>query len=291
MTYTDYVMERTHIKHLTFSTMDCTLPNFYRAYWYLGGTIAPHKHEDFYELFFTTISGLTHLYNNKETILDKGTLFILPPKSQHQLIEPLDNKRQISHFNLILSSAYIDNFFTRYNQSFNRDMIENGLSFVLTQSEYQYLKYLAKKITYRNNNNIPPKEIIDLLFFNALSFSNIHKELPSTTNHSIEYKLKEQFDNFELLDQSIENICNVFKINQKRLIIDFKNLTGVSIVAYRANKRIEFSKNLLKFTNYSILDIAIKVGYYSSSHFIKNFKDTVGVTPLQYRLSNNTINN
>jgi two-component system response regulator YesN len=49
------------------------------------------------------------------------------------------------------------------------------------------------------------------------------------------------------------------------------------------NYRINESKKLLKTTNLPVYQIAERVGFNSSSHFIKIFKKNEEVTPLQFR--------
>ena len=47
--------------------------------------------------------------------------------------------------------------------------------------------------------------------------------------------------------------------------------------------RIEESKRLLTTSNYSIVDIAIAVGFEDQSYFSKVFKKYTGITPKQFR--------
>ena len=63
----------------------------------------------------------------------------------------------------------------------------------------------------------------------------------------------------------------------------FKNTTGTSFKNYLNNVRIEESKLLLSNTDYSIIDIAIAVGFEDQSYFSKVFKKYTGITPKQFR--------
>lgn len=47
--------------------------------------------------------------------------------------------------------------------------------------------------------------------------------------------------------------------------------------------RIEESKRLLSNTDYSIIDIAIAVGFEDPRYFSKVFKKYIGLTPKQFR--------
>ena len=49
------------------------------------------------------------------------------------------------------------------------------------------------------------------------------------------------------------------------------------------------AKNLLKFSNYSMIEIANRLSFSSQSHFIQQFRETVGMTPKKYRDQNHKI--
>lgn len=63
----------------------------------------------------------------------------------------------------------------------------------------------------------------------------------------------------------------------------FKQLTGSSFKEYLNMVRIEESKRLLSNTEYSIINIAIAVGFEDQSYFSKVFKKYTGLTPKQFR--------
>ena len=63
----------------------------------------------------------------------------------------------------------------------------------------------------------------------------------------------------------------------------FKKELGISISDYILEKKIEKSENLLKYSDYSLVDIANYLAFSSQSHFIQTFKKAVGITPNKYR--------
>lgn len=66
----------------------------------------------------------------------------------------------------------------------------------------------------------------------------------------------------------------------------FKKKTGVSIMSYLEQVRIEKARVLLESHNYQIEEIAKKLGFSDSSYFTKVFKKIVNITPTQYRKRN-----
>ena len=62
----------------------------------------------------------------------------------------------------------------------------------------------------------------------------------------------------------------------------FKKELGISISDYILEKKVEKSENLLKYSDYSLIDIANYLAFSSQSHFIQTFKKAVGITPNKY---------
>lgn len=63
----------------------------------------------------------------------------------------------------------------------------------------------------------------------------------------------------------------------------FKKETGVGIVEYIRNRKIEGAQNMLKYSEYSFSEIANFFAFSSQSHFVKVFRECVGTTPREYR--------
>lgn len=63
----------------------------------------------------------------------------------------------------------------------------------------------------------------------------------------------------------------------------FKREVGVTISTYIAIKRIETAQNMLKYSDYSPVDIGNYLAFTSHSHFISVFKKYTGMTPNEYR--------
>lgn len=66
----------------------------------------------------------------------------------------------------------------------------------------------------------------------------------------------------------------------------FKEYTGMSPGKYIQNVKIEVAKELLIYTDDAVKEIAFKLKYEDTSHFINIFKITTGSTPVQYRKMN-----
>ena len=63
----------------------------------------------------------------------------------------------------------------------------------------------------------------------------------------------------------------------------FKKETGVGISEYIRGRKIEAAENMLKYSEYTFSEIAHFLAFSSQSHFVKVFRESVGVTPREYR--------
>lgn len=63
----------------------------------------------------------------------------------------------------------------------------------------------------------------------------------------------------------------------------FKKETGYALSDYILNRRIETACNMLRYSDYSFIEISSILAFSSQSHFIQVFKKKIGMTPKEYR--------
>lgn len=85
---------------------------------------------------------------------------------------------------------------------------------------------------------------------------------------------------------TIDDMTHRINISKYHFIRIFKRQMGVTPYEYLIEYRISRAKILLRTTNKSIYEISYDVGYRSRSNFISRFRESVGVTPAQYRDNN-----
>lgn len=82
---------------------------------------------------------------------------------------------------------------------------------------------------------------------------------------------------------TIEDLADEYGVSASYLSRLFKKETGISVSAYIREQKIDVAKNLLRFSDYSMIDIANRLAFSSQSHFIQQFREAVGMTPKKYR--------
>ncbi len=88
---------------------------------------------------------------------------------------------------------------------------------------------------------------------------------------------------------TIEDLADELGVSASYLSRLFKKETGDSVSAYIRSQKIEMAKNLLQYSEYSMIDIANRLSFSSQSHFIQQFREYVGMTPKKYRDLNHMI--
>lgn len=82
---------------------------------------------------------------------------------------------------------------------------------------------------------------------------------------------------------SLKQLADETGMNAAYLSVLFKQKTGVPLAEYIQQLRISEAKNLLRFSDASLLDISQRLSFSSQSYFASVFKKYAGISPKQYR--------
>jgi transcriptional regulator GlxA family with amidase domain len=82
---------------------------------------------------------------------------------------------------------------------------------------------------------------------------------------------------------SMKKLADDLYISQRQLERLYKTQVGMSPVQYARLIRVQEARNLLKIDTRSTAEIGAELGFYDQSHFIRDFKAIVGITPNLYR--------
>jgi two-component system, response regulator YesN len=110
------------------------------------------------------------------------------------------------------------------------------------------------------------------------------------------YNNKKQNKNWKLIQEIIDfvrermknnitlrDVAEQFSFSPNYLGLLFKEVTGKNFSEYLIMMRLEKACDLLKNTNLKIYEVADVVGHRYLPYFSRQFKETYGVTPLEYR--------
>lgn len=97
------------------------------------------------------------------------------------------------------------------------------------------------------------------------------------------YRAIEYIENNYTNEISIDELCSDLNINKCYFCSIFKKEVGTTFINYLNEYKVEKSKDLLKNSNLSLLDIALTVGFNNQSYYSKVFKKITCKTPVEFR--------
>ncbi|MBQ8184411.1 MAG: helix-turn-helix domain-containing protein [Lachnospiraceae bacterium] len=82
---------------------------------------------------------------------------------------------------------------------------------------------------------------------------------------------------------SLNELSSQFFISKYHLSREFKACYGITLNTYVITRRITLAKRLLRFTDYTLEEIAHQCGFYDASYFNKHFKKSEGISASDFR--------
>ena len=95
--------------------------------------------------------------------------------------------------------------------------------------------------------------------------------------------MKNYLDEHYAEKMTLDELAAKFYINKFYMSKIFRETYGTTIIAYLEQLRITKAKNLLRFSDMTVDEIAYRVGLKDANYFSRLFKKVEGMTPSQYR--------
>ncbi|SDD55413.1 AraC family transcriptional regulator, arabinose operon regulatory protein [Paenibacillus sp. UNCCL117] len=85
---------------------------------------------------------------------------------------------------------------------------------------------------------------------------------------------------------SIPELASHFNMSKSHFQHIYKDLFGCSVMSDIINARLDYAKYLLDHSGLAVAEIAKLCGYENDTHFMRQFKKFVGVSPRKYKFRN-----
>ena len=82
---------------------------------------------------------------------------------------------------------------------------------------------------------------------------------------------------------TLDDLAQKFFMERTYLVHVFNRMMGISPIKFLTAIRIRKAKELLRFTDNKLADIAYKIGFSSEQYLSRVFKDVEGISPREYR--------
>lgn len=245
-----------------------------------------HVHDKSYEILFVLEGEGSMLIGNNLYSVTKNTVF-LTAKTEIHNITPI-SKNYVRDI-LNINDEYVEKL-TKLTNS--EDLIKNLFSkrcIRLTDDAAERIKVLfsqiKKALESRENKGI--QILLHLLNLFELLLNTEASDV-SALNNAVS-KAVSYIDKNLSSPLSLEMICEHVHLSKYHFSRIFREKTGMSPFGYIIECRISKAKKLLTGTNDTISNIAVAVGFSTSSNFCNTFRKYEKISPTEFRIRN-TIN-
>ena len=249
--------------------------------WALSQLKEVHQHST-YEIFFVIGGGLSIITENS-TLKCENSVAIVPPFVNHYTVaENID--AHCMYFSIQKSPKRAGELYDSVNKS-----ISDAVTVIpLTDDEKFYIRHIEDAL-----NGKLQQEAVSHLIFLLLSeiffrFSDNNAAPPqSKSKHgkyitTIDVYIAAHYcENITLSD-----LAGELYLCEKQISRIIRKGYGCSLSEVVNRRRLAVASMLLRYTNMSIKEISSNVGYEYENYFFTLFKKEYGMTPRQYRESN-----
>ncbi len=246
----------------------------------------PHKHT-FYEILWFDKGTSVQTIDYQEYKIEPKTLFFISPNQLHHFEEwqPLKGGSIFftEHFFLLnqldqeklFEVTFLDNF---YEQPFLKP----------DEATYGEIRQTIDLIIVEKRRDDCSINIIQSLLNILLAqiqraIDKNRKESVSK-NHVVTYKkLKNLIDKHFKEPLKASKYADKLNLTQHHLNLIARQVTGKTTTELIRSRSILEAKRLLTFSDYSVSEIAVELGYFDLSYFAKVFKSETNVSPLEFR--------
>jgi AraC-like DNA-binding protein len=146
-----------------------------------------------------------------------------------------------------------------------------------------------------------PPDYFDFRLFGRYFYRAVTFWVPSSDFQSMDYRVSivlerlecqliPPFGRYPALTKEYLNVLLIelaveVNLSPSRLRTLFRDATGQPFVSYARRLRLNKARELLRHTHFRVAEIADRLGYLDTSHFIREFKAAFGMTPTEYRLA------
>lgn len=143
-------------------------------------------------------------------------------------------------------------------------------------------RYLLKPIAYAELETILAEALQKLPSVPSTVPESSSNLAPPDSRTVVELTISYIHENLHL-PLSRESLSKNVFLNPNYLARLFKEQTGVSLVTYITDRRLDLARRLLCSSSLSVQEICEHVGIHDGSYFAKIFKRKYGISPKQYR--------
>ena len=228
-------------------------------------------------LYLIVLSGKgTVTYNQEAHQANAQDCFLLDCHKEYSHISSPEHPWELMwlHFNGPQAAAYY-----QYVLRKNGDCFQTSYIGPITDAIHQLIE--SNKSPAEYNDILTSQFITNILTWSVrgcLKHSTVHTSTQEKLTQVLHY-MEQHFTE----PLSLDALSSRFFISKYHLAREFKKEYNQTVVHYLLNRRVTYAKELLRFTDMSISEIAHACGIGDSNYFNKTFKKVEGITASEYR--------
>lgn len=236
-----------------------------------------HWH-DFFELEIILGGSGYQLLNGRRIELKRGIVYLMRLTDFHEIIP----ESEMVIYNLKMDERVIPKNLLNILLKTKKD-----LCFELEEKELSAVQKLFDLCVVENS--LPTadieyiKNIISCILIKIFKNQQITLPQEKLSNKKALQQALLYLDMHFREDPSLSQIAKISHYNPNHFSTAFHNDIGVTYSEYLNNLKISYAKKLLLSTDLRVCDIGYESGFSSVAHFLKTFKEHVGISPLRFR--------
>ena len=257
-----------------------------------------HFHDE-YEIFYIPEGQREFFFNNRTFLAGKGDLILIDSDMIHMTRSPEQNDPGYERIILYITSrkmAQMDAKFPGLN--FTAFLRENPGIYHLTEAQRAAFLEMYRCFRREETQRLPGySQAIEA--GTVLFLLQLVRELPAGEStlplHAEDRKYKCVYQIADYLTQhyaeqhSLDELAAHFYLSKFYMCRLFRKLVGYSVSEYQTILRIQKAREYLEKTKWNVSVIAERVGYNSLTHFEREFKRYMNISPLKYRGTLSTV--
>ncbi len=252
----------------------------------------PHKHDFYLVILFTKGKG-KHEVDFETYKVETGAMFALKPGQMHywELSDDVDG------FVFFHSREFFDKGFISLSiKDFHfYNSFQGTPYFKLKEKQLNTLKYLMNELVteYANMDFFKWQKIHSLIVLVYIQISRENNLLRNIKNQTYLAKVKQFEDLIEenfRSEKFVKGYASKLNITEKHLNRVTKSCIGKTSTQLISERIILEAKRMLIYSTLNVSQIAVELGYFDNSYFVRLFKKNVGITPNAFLIKYKVLN-
>jgi AraC-like DNA-binding protein len=243
-----------------------------------GWVLEPHHHNYFQMLYVLSGKGWFHLEEQRIPLRPRLLLLVKPDvvhhAAAHSVIKTLDIKFHVRHpvlrKALVKASSYVDTSESAIPELLERIRFEGERKNLLYRDVCRALMAEIVLLYLRHQNGMEERPAAPVESQELVQDPLLRK--------SLDYIRRNYSTNFGVTD-----IAKALGCCDRSLRLHFRNTLGVRPLEYLQRYRLARAKELIEYSDYSLKEIAVRVGFKNVQHFTRLFAATEGQSPGAWR--------